>query len=131
MLLFPLTYHILNPYNISPNSQTKMYFHKVIDYDSTQNFQTGQATCTPWVENLVSREGFIHTMKCKIYSLIEKTMKIIGYKWDPLIKHHNNQNVMWDMPKLRVKNGGEYIAMHTWRTWNYMFIGILSLFWFK
>lgn len=66
------------------------------------------------------------------YTLWLRTLvKIIGYKWDPLIKQHGYQNVMWDMPKLGVKNNGEYITMHTWRTWSYMFIGILSLFWSK
>jgi hypothetical protein len=41
----------------------------------------------PWVEGVLSKDGIINLVKCKAYSLIEKKEKIMGCKWDTLIKH--------------------------------------------
>ncbi len=56
-------------------------------YDNTQKFQTKWATKVPWAKGVVSKDGMINLVKCKVYSLIEKKEKIMGCKWDTLIKH--------------------------------------------
>jgi hypothetical protein len=79
-------------------------------YDNTKKFQSKWATKVPWAEGVVSKDGMIILMKCKVCSLIEKKGKIMGYKWDTLTKHQGCQIASKDMPSLGVKKGGEYIA---------------------
>ncbi len=64
----------------------------------------------PWAEGVVSKDGMITLVKCKLCSLIEKKGKIMGCKWDTLTKHQGCQIASQDMPSLGVKKGGEYIA---------------------
>ncbi len=54
--------------------------------------------------------GFIHTMRCRVCLLIEGKDKIVGCKWDTLIKHQGCRIVHHDLPRLGVKKGCEYIA---------------------
>ncbi len=54
--------------------------------------------------------GFINVVKCRMCSLIDNKEKIIGCKWDTLTKHQCCRIIVWNMPKLVVKKGGEYIA---------------------
>ncbi len=64
----------------------------------------------PWVEGVMSKDGMINLGKCRVYLLIEQKEKIMGCKWDVLIKHQGHQIASWDMPGLGVKKGWEYIA---------------------
>jgi hypothetical protein len=34
----------------------------------------------PWVEGIMSQDGLINLVKCRICSLIERKEKIMGYK---------------------------------------------------
>ncbi len=61
-------------------------------------------------QGVVSKDGMINLVKCKVYFLIEKKEKIMGCKWDTLTKQQGHQIVSQDMPNLGVKKGGEYIA---------------------
>jgi len=79
-------------------------------YDNTKKFQSKWAIKVPWAEGVVSKDGMIILMKCKVYSLIEKKGKIMGYKWDTLTKHQGCQIASKDMPSLGVKKGGKYIV---------------------
>jgi len=56
-------------------------------YDNTKKFQTTWVAKVPWAKGVVSKDGMINLMKCKVYSLIDKKEKIMGCKWDTLIKH--------------------------------------------
>ncbi len=64
----------------------------------------------PWARGLLFKGGSINVVKRKVFSLIENKEKIIGCKWDTLTKHQHCNIVVWNMPKLVVKKGGEYIA---------------------
>jgi hypothetical protein len=79
-------------------------------YDSIRNFQIKWTTRLPWAEGLMLDGGFIHIITCRVCSLIENKYKMIGYKWDTLTKHQGCRIVAWDLPKLRVKKGEEFIA---------------------
>lgn len=54
--------------------------------------------------------GFIHTVRCRVCLLIEGKDKIVGCKWNTLTKHQGHKISHHDLPRLRVKKGGEYIA---------------------
>jgi hypothetical protein len=56
-------------------------------YDSTKKFQIEWAAMVPWAEGVVSKDGMVNMVKCKICFLIEKKEKIMGCKWDTLTKH--------------------------------------------
>ncbi len=62
-------------------------------HDRTWKFEIEWATKLPWVEDLVAKGGFIHTMKCKVCSLIENKEKFVGCKWDTLTKHQGCRRV--------------------------------------
>jgi hypothetical protein len=64
----------------------------------------------PWAKGIVLEGGFIHTMRCRVGLLTEGKDKIVGCKWDTLIKHQGRRIVHHDLPILGVKKGGEYIA---------------------
>ncbi len=48
--------------------------------------------------------GFIHTMKCKAYSLITNEDKVVDCKWDIKTKHPT-YTVVHDMLRFGVKKG--------------------------
>jgi hypothetical protein len=49
-------------------------------YDATRKFQVGLITKLLWAKGCVLEVGFIHTMKCKVYSLITNKDKVVGCK---------------------------------------------------
>jgi hypothetical protein len=49
-------------------------------YHNTKKFQTEWATKVPWAEGVVSKDGMINLVKCKVYFLIEKKEKMMGCK---------------------------------------------------
>jgi hypothetical protein len=59
----------------------------------------------PWIKG-----GVIHSARCRVYSLIEKKDKIVESKWDTLTKNVSCRIVIYDLPQLEVKKGGEYIV---------------------
>ncbi len=68
-----------------------------------------------WVARLPqAKGGFIHNVKCKVYSLIENKYKIVGCKWDTLTKHVCHKIVICDMPMLVLKKGGDGCNLETW-----------------
>jgi len=79
-------------------------------YDSSKKFQAKWGTKLTWIEGLIPKSGFIHNVKCKVYSLIENKGKIVGCKWDILTKHVGHRIVVWDLLRFGLKKGGTYIA---------------------
>lgn len=79
-------------------------------YDSTKKFQVEWASKLPWVKGILVEGGFIHTMRCKVYTLIENKNKIVGCMWDILTKHVGCRITIWDLPRFKMKKGGTYIA---------------------
>ncbi len=74
-----------------PNKKQKYNEHKPWkkSYDNTKKFQIEWATKVPWAEGVVSKDDMINLVKCKVCSLIGKKEKIMGCKWDTLIKHQD------------------------------------------
>jgi hypothetical protein len=60
-------------------------------YESTKKFQIEWVAKMPWAKGIVSQDGFINLVKCRIYSLIERKEKTMGYKWYTLTKHQGYQ----------------------------------------
>jgi hypothetical protein len=79
-------------------------------YDATHKFHIEWATKLSWAKDIVLEGGFIHTMRCRVWLLIEGKDKIVGCKWDTLTKHQCHKIAHHDLPRLGVKKGGEYIT---------------------
>jgi hypothetical protein len=61
-------------------------------YDNTKKIQIEWAVKVPWAEGVISKDGMIILVKnC---SMVEKKGKIMGCKWDTLIKHQACQIVL-------------------------------------
>jgi hypothetical protein len=73
-------------------------------YDAIKKFQNGWITKLLWAKGCVL-VGFIHTMKCKVYSLITNKDKFVDCKWDILTKHPS-YIVVHDMLRFEVKKVG-------------------------
>jgi hypothetical protein len=50
--------------------------------------------------------GFIHAMKCKVYSFITNKDKVVDCKWD-ILTRHPSYIVVHDMLRFGVKKGGD------------------------
>ncbi len=50
--------------------------------------------------------GFIHAMKCKVYSFITNKDKVVDCKWD-ILTRHPSYIVVHDMLMFGVKKGGD------------------------
>jgi hypothetical protein len=56
------------------------------NYDASKKFQYSWATKLPWAKFNLSSNGNLHTIKCKIYSVVEGK-EILATKWDSFCKH--------------------------------------------
>jgi hypothetical protein len=52
-----------------------------------ESFEHNGIVKLPWAKGLVVEDWIIHSVQCKMCSLIEKKEKIVGCKWDTLTKH--------------------------------------------
>jgi hypothetical protein len=53
--------------------------------------------------------GVIHSVRCRVYYLIQNKDKIVKCKWDTLTKHLGHRLVVYDLLRLGVKKGGEEV----------------------
>jgi hypothetical protein len=59
-------------------------------YNNIKKFETKWAAKVPWVEGVMSKDGMINLVKCEVCYLILKKEKIMGCKWDTLVKHQGH-----------------------------------------
>ncbi len=56
------------------------------NYDASKSFQYSWATKLPWAKFNLGSNGNLHTIKCKIYNVVEGK-EILATRWDSFCKH--------------------------------------------
>jgi hypothetical protein len=77
--------HVINLFNSQSNppcKKKKSIKGKVAkkSCDNTKKFQIKWVAKMPWAKGIVSQDGLINLVKCRVCSLIERKGKIMGYK---------------------------------------------------
>jgi hypothetical protein len=78
-------------------------------YESSRKFQDTWAARLPWAELYRGSDGLYESVKCLVCSTITDKPKILGPKWDTLIKHGGKRKAIKNMAG-RIKKGQWYIA---------------------
>ena len=74
--------------------------HKKVkkSYEASRKFQDTWAARLPWAELHQGGDGLYDLVKCLVYTVIEGRDKILGPKWDTLMKHGGKRKATHDMP---------------------------------
>jgi hypothetical protein len=57
------------------------------NYELTRKFQIDWSAKAPWSEMILTREGFLHMVKCSICTAMRGHPIIMGPKWDTVQRH--------------------------------------------
>lgn len=79
-------------------------------YDRHRKFQFEWAAKLPWAEGILSSDGVLHMVKCKVCSAFDRKACIMAPKLDTLFKHDGKRVAKKDLPQFGVKKGDQYIA---------------------
>ena len=79
------------------------------NYDATRKFQETWAAKLPWAELFRGSDGLFQSVRCVVCSQITGKPKILGPKWDTLVKHSGKRKATKNMA-LGIKKGQWYVA---------------------
>lgn len=81
------------------------------NYDTNRKFKEFWHVKLPWTRFYLGSNGSLHTIKCKIYSKVERKDKILATKWDSFCKHVGWQKVLNNIG-INVKKGEWYYSKY-------------------
>lgn len=79
------------------------------NYDATRKFQETWSAKLPWAELFRGSDGLYESVKCVVCSQITGKPKILGPKWDTLVKHSGKRKATKNMAP-DIKKGQWYMA---------------------
>ncbi len=77
----------LNPIVVEGVHVYKLFLKKTFNIDVNCKFQDVWAFKMPWAEPIFNEVGLVTSIKCHVYSTIEKKEKVLVVKWDSIEKH--------------------------------------------
>lgn len=57
------------------------------NYDLTRKFQMEWSAKCPWAEMVLTADGWLHMVKCRVCSDVGKKPRLMALKWDTISKH--------------------------------------------
>ncbi len=72
-----------------PNDEKKTF-----DINVNHKFQDVWALKMRWVEPIFNEVGLVTSLKCHVYSKIEKKDKVLVVKWDSIEKHASKRKLL-------------------------------------
>ena len=80
-------------------------------YDRHRKFQTEWSAKLPWAEGILSDDGILHMVRCRVCSAFGKKPCVMAPKSDTLFKHDGRRTATKAMPRYGVKAGESYMAL--------------------
>ena len=80
-------------------------------YDRHRKFQTEWSAKLPWAEGILTDDGILHLVRCRVCSAVGKKPCVMAPKSDTLFKHDGRRTAKKDIPKYGVKVGESYMAL--------------------
>ncbi len=81
------------------------------NYDTNRKFKESWPVKLPWTRFCLGSNRSLHSIKCKIYSKVERKDKILATKWDYFCKHVGWQKVLNNIG-INVKKGEWYYSKY-------------------
>jgi hypothetical protein len=80
-------------------------------YDRHRKFQTEWSAKLPWAEGILTDDGILHMVRCRVCSAVGKKPCVMAPKSDTLFKHDGRRTAKKPIPRYGVKVGESYMAL--------------------